>query len=184
MLFEGLSRVKRASLMSSIVLMAVGIFLVMWPGDQIALLMEMVGILMLITAIILFFYHLGSKKSMMDYVLFTFSLILGIVGVAIITFKIETIYILSWIFGIIITLDGIHGLVHTLVFARRSHSKSWGILLPLAILLVIIGLTIIIHPWWNTPQELKQVIGWMIVAASLIGFLRMRWVWPIRDEQQ
>ena len=182
MLFEGLSKVKRTSLMSSIVLMAVGIFLVMWPGDQIALLMEIVGILMLVTAIIIFFNHLGSKKSPMDYVLFTVALVLGILGVAIISFKIETIYILSWILGIFITLDGIHGLVHTLVFARRSHKKSWGILLPLAILLVLIGLTIIIHPWWKTTEELKLVMGWMIVAASLIGFLRMRWVWPIQEE--
>ena len=181
MLFEGLSKVKRLSLMSSIVLMAIGIFLVLWPGDQIALLMEIIGIMLGIIAIILFFNHLSSKKSMADYMLFTLALILGILGVTIITFKIETIYVLSWIFGIIITMDGIHGLVHTLVFVRRSHSKSWKLLLPLAILLLLIGLTIIIHPWWNTPEKIKLVIGWMIVAASLIGFIRMMIVWPIQD---
>ena len=182
MLFEGLSKIKRTSLMSSIVLMAIGIFLVMWPGEQIALLMEIVGVLMLVTATVLFFNHLSSEKSLMDYVLFTVALVLALMGIAIFTFKIETIYILCWIFGIIITMDGIHGLVHTLVFARRSHKKSWGILLPLAILLLIFGLTIIIHPWWHTPAELKMLMGLTIIASAVIGFLRIIWIWPIQNE--
>ena len=184
MLFEGLSKFKQRSLMSSIVLMAIGFFLVIWPGDQIPLLMEIIGILMLVTAIIIFFNHLGSNKSLIDYVLFTLALALGIAGVVIITFKIETLFILSWVFGIIITMDGIHGLVHTLIFARRSHKKRWGILLVLAILLLINGLTIIIHPGWNTPEKLKTVMGWVIVVSAFIGFLRMRWIWPILDNPE
>ena len=182
MLFESLNKIKRMSLVSSIVLITIGIFLVIWPEDQIALLMEIIGILMLVAAVLLFFNHLASKKTMMDYVLFTAALVLGIVGVVIITFKIETIYVLSWILGIIIAMDGIHGLIHTLVFARRSHKKWWGVLLPLALLLLFNGLLIIIHPLCKTPEALKTMMGWIIVASSVIGIIRMIWVWPIRDE--
>lgn len=182
MLFQGLSKLKRSSIMTAVVLMAVGVMMVICPDEYIESLISTLGIIMLVAAVVLVLEFIGSKKAMFNFILLTVGLFLWIVGAMILIFEIDTLYALAWIFGILLILDGLHSLFHALMFARRSGRRGWGVLIPLSLLLILFGVIVIINQWWNTPGELMNVIGWMIVFSAAVSTLRLIWIWPVKDK--
>ena len=69
--FEGLSKLKRQSLMTAIVLLVIGIVLIICPETYIGTLIDVLGILILITACIMILDYISSNKSLVDYILLT-----------------------------------------------------------------------------------------------------------------
>lgn len=181
MLFEGLSQLKRQSIMASICLMAAGIVLIICPEPYIDTLIDVLGILLLITACIMALDFISSKKSLMNFIKMTCALVLGIVGGVILILDINTVYVLAWLFGLGLIVYGIYSLFHALVFARRSGRKGWWIMVLLSALLIFLGVVIIIHPYWTMPGELLRIIGWVVVFSVIVSALRLVWIWPIKN---
>ncbi len=181
MLFEGLSKLKRESVMASIVLLAVGIILIICPDRYIGTLVNVLSILMLITACILVLDFIGSEKSLMDFIRMTFALALVIAGSVVLILDTHTIYVLAWLFGISLIIYGVYSLFHAQVFARRSGRKGWWVMVLLSALLIFFSAVIIINPCWPTPGALLRIIGWVVVYAAILSALRLIWVWPIRN---
>lgn len=181
MLFESLNQIKRQSIMTAIIMATIGVFLVIWPEELVATLMDVVGFIIVVIAVFLIFRYLGGKKSLVDHIWLLVALFLVIVGSIILIFDVDAIYLISWIFGVLLIADGLHSLFHALIFARRAKRKGWGILIPLSVLLLVFGVLLIAHPWWTTPGEIMNVGGWMIVGSAIISALRLIWVWPVKS---
>ena len=181
MLFEGLSKLKRQSVMASIVLLAIGIVLIICPDRYIGTLINVLGIVMLLAACTIFLDFISSEKSLMDFVRMTCALVLGIAGGVVLILETHTIYVLAWLFGIALIVYGVYSLFHAQVFARRSGRKGWWIMVLLSALLIFFGVIIIIHPYWNTPGALLRIIGWVVVYSAIVSALRLIWIWPIKN---
>ena len=181
MLFEGLGKLKRQSIMASIALLAAGIVLIICPDRYIGTLINILGIVMLISACILILDFISSEKSLMDFVRMTCALVLGIVGGVVLILDTNTIYVLAWLFGIALIVYGVYSLLHALVFARRSGRTGWWVMVLLSALLIFSGVIIIIHPYWDTPAALLGIIGWTVVFSAIVSALRLIWVWPIKN---
>ncbi len=182
MLFQGLNKLKTRAIMASIILMAAGVIIVICPVSYIEALIDLMGIVMLIAAIVMILDFLSSQRSLINFILLTVALILGIVGGVILILDLETIYVLAWIFGIALILWAVYSAVGALVFARRSGRKAWWVLLILSALLLLFGLIVINNPFWNTPGELLKIIGLMVIFSAIVSALRLIWIWPIRSE--
>ena len=182
MLFQGLSKLKRQSIMVSVVLMAAGVIILICPDAYITSLISLLGIVMLVAAIVMILDFLGSKRSLMDFILLAIALILLIVGGSILIFDLETIYVLAWVFGIALILDALYSAFGALVFARRSGRKAWWIMLILSALLLLFGIILITNQFWDTPGKLMDVIGLMVIFSAIVSALRLIWIWPIRSE--
>lgn len=181
MLFEGLSKLKRQSIMLSIVLLAIGIVLVICPDRYIGTLINVAGDFILLAACILFLNFISSEKSLMDFVLMTCALALGIVGGIVLILDTDTVYVLAWLFGLILIIYGIYSMFHALVFARRSGRKGWWVMVLLSALLIFSGVIIILNPYWNTAGALLRIIGYAFIFSAIVSALRLIWIWPIRN---
>ncbi len=181
MLFEGLSKLKRQSIMTAIILLAIGVVLIICPDRYISTLIDVLGILMLLGASIMVLDFISSEKSLMDFVRMTCALALGIAGGVVLILDTNTVYVIAWLFGIALIIYGIYSLFHALIFARRSGRKGWWVMVLLSALLIFLGVIIIIHPYWNTPGELLRIIGCVVVFSAIVSALRLIWIWPIKN---
>ena len=91
--------------------------------------------------------------------------------------------VLSIVFGALLVLDGVHSLVYSIVFARRSGAWGWPLLLALSILVMVIGLLIIINPWCTTPAVMLRVIGGALLISALVAVCRVIIIWPFKKEK-
>ena len=110
MLFQGLNKLKQKSIMTSIMLMALGIILVIWPAGYTSTLLQIVSAIMVIIAITMILDYIRSKKSIMDYIKLVGALILGVAGLLFMIFDLDSLQIISWVFGILLIIDGLHSL--------------------------------------------------------------------------
>lgn len=180
MIFDSLNSLRRNAIMTAIVLMAFGIILLMLPEDYLPALILSAGSVIIIIAIGMIFDFLSSKKSLINYIFLTGALALGIIGIAVLTFQSDVLFVLGFFFGLFLVLESLHGIFHSWVYARRSERQGWWMLIPLYVIQIACGLLIMINPWWSEPGDFKQVIGLVIVFASLVSAMKLIWVWPLK----
>lgn len=181
MLFDSLGKIKRNSIMSSILLIALGFIILLCPESYIGSLALVFGYTLIVISIVMMLNFLSSKKSIMDYLKFAGSLVLCIIGIFVLVYMDNIVHVLACLFGFLLVLDGARTLFHSFTYARRSERKGWWILAILSIVLIIAGIVLFFNPWWNTPVKLMKVIGGTVMFSSLVSAIRLIWTWPLRD---
>lgn len=183
MLFESLDKIKRNSIMSSILLIALGTIILICPEIYIGLLTLVFGYTLVIIAIVMMLNFFSSNKSIMEYLKFTGALIIGIVGSCVVIFREDIMSVLAWLFGFFLVIDGTSTLFHSFTYARRSKRKGWWILTILSALLIIAGIVLFVNPWWNTPDKLMKTIGGTVLVSSMVSGIRLVWTWPLKGQR-
>ena len=181
MLFESLDKLKRSTLFSAILLIALGAIILICPEIYIPSLILVFGYTLVITAIVFLLDFLSSKKSLMGYLKFSGALVLLIIGLCVLIFRGNTMRILAWLFGFLLVVDGGRTLFNSFVYARRSRRRGWWVLAILAVLLIVVGVVLFLNPFWDTPVKLMKVIGCSLLFSAFINAIRLVWTWPIRN---
>ena len=181
MLFQELGKLKRSSIMTSIILMAVGILMIICPKQYVNALVATLGYGALVFAVVMILDFISGKKALMNYIYFTGALILALLGIAIVAFEADVARIIGLIFGVILVTDGIAGIVSTWMYVRRAGRSGWWVLNVLNALLILFGLIVLVNPWWNEPTMLFDVIGGMLLFSSIVSVERLFYLWPIRE---
>ena len=182
MLFQELSKLKRSSIMASIILMAVGILMIMCPEAYISSLVSVLGSGLLIFATVMVLDFISSKKNLMNHIYLTLALILGLIGTAIQIFDTNVMRVIGFLFGAWLIFIGIHDIINAMVYARRARRETWVTLVVLSVLLVICGIIVLVNPWWDEPVKLFDIIGVMLLFSSLVSIVRGIMVWPVKSE--
>ena len=169
MLFQELGKLKRSSIMTSIILVAVGVLMIICPRQYVNALVSTLGYGMLVYAVVLGLDFVSGKKTLMSYVHLTLALVLALVGIAIVAFDTDVVKVIGLIFGVILVGDGIVGIVNAWMYARRAGRKGWWVLI------------VLVNPWWNEPTMLFDVIGGMLLFTSIVSIVRLFYLWPIRE---
>ena len=146
MLFQTFGKIKQTTIMIAIVLIAVGVIMLLCPASHTGALVDLSGYAMLILASVMVFDFIGSSRQTSDYISFSAALLFILAGIAILVFSDNLLDVLSIVFGALLVLDGVHSLIYSIIFARRSGSKGWPILLALSIVQIVAGLIVIINP--------------------------------------
>ena len=89
MLFQELGKLKRSSIMTSIILVAVGVLMILCPKQYVNALVSTLGYGMLIFGVVMILDFISGKKALMNYVYLTGALILALVGIAIVVFEVD-----------------------------------------------------------------------------------------------
>ena len=182
MIFEELGRIKRQFIMSSIILMALGIIMIICPDEYILTMIGTMGSILLVFAILGVLEYLDSTKSLMDYVKLTISLIIGIVGTAVLVFQIHSMYAVSFLFGVFLILSGVSYIFNAEIYAKRSGHDGWWMMIIFSAILVLCGLIILIHPFWDSVEGLFKAVGGMMMYSSLLSIMHLIWIWPVKSE--
>ena len=182
MLFQELGKLKRSSIMTSIILVAVGVLMILCPKQYVNALVSTLGYGMLIFGVVMILDFISGKKALMNYVYLTGALILALVGIAIVVFEVDVVKVIGLVFGLVLVGDGIISIVNALMYARRAGRKGWQVLIVLNALLILCGLAVLVNPWWSEPTMLFDVIGGMLLFSSIVSIVRLFYLWPVRGE--
>ena len=183
MLFQELSKIKRSSIMTSIILVAVGIVMIMCPAQYVDSLVSVLGYGMVIFAAVMMLNFISAKKSLINYIKFAGALVMMLLGISVLVFD-NIVLIIGIVFGLILIGDGIITIINTVLYVRRAQRKGWWFLVLLSVLMILAGLVILVNPWWNEPTKLFDVIGGMLLFSSLVSIVRLIIIWPIKDEEE
>ena len=182
MLFEELSKIKRTSIMTSIILAAFGIVMILCPARYVDSLVAVLGYGMVILAGVMMLDYITAKKSLINCIKFAGALIMLLLGIAVLVFD-NIVLLIGIVFGVALVSDGLISMINTWMYARRAKLKGWWVLILLSLLLIAGGVMILVNPWWNEAVKLFDVIGVMLLFSSLVGIVRLFIIWPIKDEE-
>ena len=184
MLFQELGKIKRSSIMTSIILMVLGVTMILCPARYVDALVSTLGYVILIFAAYLIMEFLSSKRVLINYIYLTGALILALLGIAVLVFYNHMVLVIGIVFGLVLLIDGITGIVNTLMYARRSGRRGWWVLIVLDTLMIVFGLIVLVNPFWNEPTMLFDVIGGMLLFSSVVSIVRLFILWPIKVEKE
>ena len=181
MLFEELGKLKRSSIMTSIILMVVGIVMIICPAQYVDALVSVLGYGMVILAVVWILDFLSGKKCLMKYIYLTAALIVALLGIGVLVLD-NVVLLIGIVFGLVLIGDGLISIINAWMYARRAQRKSWWVLVLLSVLMILFGLIVLINPWWHEPTKLLDVIGGMLLFSSVVSIVRLIINWPIKVE--
>ena len=181
MLFESLDKIKRNSIFSAIILMALGGVMMLCPESFIDSFILGAGYVLIITSIVIMLDFFVSKKSLVDYALFVLGLLILILGGCVLVFNDNIMIVLARLFGVLLVADGARTLFHAFAFARRSQRKGWWVLVILSLLLIIAGVGIFVNPFFHSALGLMKGIGATVLFSAIVSAIRLIWEWPLRN---
>ena len=180
MLFQELGKMKRSWIMTSIIMIAIGVVMIMCPVRYMGMLVSALGYVLLVAATVIILNFLSSKKVLINYIALTGALFVGLLGLFVLVHRRDILQILSLVFGLVLVIEGLSDLYNAFMYARRAGRTAWWVLAVLSVLTVIFGLILLVNPWWDTPAALKQVIGGMMLFSSVASIIRIVLTWPFK----
>ena len=182
MLFQSINKIKRSSVIMSMILIAVGLAMVICPERYIDTLVSSMGYLALILAVVMILDYLNSKKVLMNTVMFGCAMAIGLMGLSVLVFSDKILKLLGWLFGVLLVLQGIELFYNALMYIRPSGRNGWWLMAILAVILVAAGVTIFLNPFWDTQKALLKIIGFTLLFDAVVSILRVIWIWPRAEE--
>ena len=180
MLFEGLDRLKRSAVLTTILLVFAGNVLLVLPESVLPFFNAMMGFALLVVSMVSIFDFLSSRKALIHYISLTFGLLCGLLGLLFLVFEGLLTDMLVWLVCVVPVVDGVYGICHALLFARRSGRRGWWILLILSAALIVFGGFVFYNPWMDTTIGRMRVIGGTLMYSAVVSGLRLIWLWPVR----
>lgn len=182
MLFQELGKMKRITIMSSIVMIAIGLIMIMIPVRFMSPLIYVMGYALLIGSVAEILAYFESKKALINYIYLTGAIAAGLLGMYVLIIRSDVLVLMRLVFGLWLVADGFYNLYSAVTYARRAGNKVWRTLTVLSLIDITQGVILLICPWWYTPAQLKPVIGIMLLISSVISIIRVVTTWPIRNE--
>lgn len=151
-----------------IVLLLLGVVLIVWPVDAAIVLTRVVGGVLLLLAIVEIIVFIRSKtKDAFEYVGLVLSIVFAGVGIWFLVNPDWLVQFFNIMFGIMIGLYGLFGIVNSVGFARRS-GGLWWIGLIMSIIALSLAVLIFMNPF-ATPKMLMIIIGVTLIVAAVTG---------------
>lgn len=181
MLSQELGKVKRMWIMSSIIMIAVGIVMIMCPVSYMSMFISTLGYILLVMASITMLEFASSKKVLINYIYLTVGILAAILGLFVLLQSLELLPMLGFLFGVILVVEGINDFGNAYTYARRAGHAAWVTLAVLSVLTIIFGVFLLVNPWWHSTEVIKNVIGCMLLLTSVFGIIRIFIVWPFKN---
>jgi uncharacterized membrane protein HdeD (DUF308 family) len=157
-----LKKIKANVVISSLLCAALGVVLLVYPGDSMRLVGIAVGVVLILTGIVKVFDFLINRDGTLYLQLnLIFGIVLAVVGVWIITQPEKVMSIIPIIIGIIITIHGISKLRQAIELCQ-DHYEKWWVALLLGILTAGLGILLIFRPF-EALETVVQVIGAFLI---------------------
>lgn len=157
------------SIITSIVFLALGIFLFLKPETTISTISYIIGIIILLLgAFSISKYYTNKNKSNID-----FSLIYGIlsiiVGIIIILNPTAIATIITFVLGFWIVINSIIKIQYSLDL-KNHDNKAWLITLIIGLLTLIWGLVLVFNPFGGA-LDITKLIGLFIIIYSILDIV-------------
>ena len=161
-IFKRINSLFNISILTSIVILVIGIFLFIQPGTVIRMISIVLGILFLIPGITALVDYFKEKNSA--------SLVIGIITILIsliLIVKTDLVAsILPFILGIYFVINGISRLQYALELKKQEFA-NFTVSLVFSILIMLCGVLFIINPF-EGAMKITQIIGMFMIIYSVL----------------
>lgn len=161
-----LKKMKTNVVASSLLCVALGLVLLLWPGLSIKIVCTAVGAVLIMSGVIrimeYFFVRDGSMYSQINLI---FGIVLSAVGIWIVLSPEKVLSLIPIILGIVITLHGLHNIKQAIGLCRDQYDK-WWIALLLGIVTVGVGVLLICRPF-AAIDTMVMLIGVFLIYDGL-----------------
>lgn len=181
MLSQELGKMKRVWIMMSVIAIAVGLLMIMCPLSYIGMLVSTLGYVLLVAATVVILEFCSSKKVLVNYIYLTGGLLVGLLGLFVLIQMLDMLPLLSLVFGLVLIVEGIYDFGTAYKYARRAGHAAWITLTILSVLTIAFGVILLINPWWDSTEVIKNVIGIMMLITSVFSIIRVVLLWPFRS---
>ena len=153
-----------------IVLLVLGIAFIIWPNNAAELLTRIVGIIILVLAIIEVVIFLRSKtRESWEIAGFVVAIIFGLFGLWLVINPGWLVQFTNYIFGTIIAVYGLFGVISSLKFSRKA-GGLWWIGLIMSVTALALAILIFLNPTWIS-NFVMIIIGVTLIIAAVSGVL-------------
>ena len=155
-----LKKMKTNVVASSLLCVALGLILLLWPGLSIKIVCTAVGAVLIMSGVIRIMD--GSMYSQINLI---FGIVLSAVGIWIVLSPEKVLSLIPIILGIVITLHGLHNVKQAIGLCQDKYDK-WWIALLLGILTVGFGVLLICRPF-VAIDTMVMLIGVFLIYDGL-----------------
>ena len=184
MLFDELDKVRRRTIMTTIVFVFVGVAFLVVPETYLAFVGSAFAFVMVVWAVVSILEFTCGPKVLIRYLGLFVALAIGLLGVALFVFDGLFLTLVTGLVAVIPLFGGILGSYHALVFARRSGRRGWWVPLVLSIPLMAFGIMTIASPLALSTRNVLQLIGGTLAYSAVVYALLLVWMWPARGEEE
>lgn len=165
-------KIKNLSLITIVAGLAIGILLLLQPGETVQLVSMLCGITVIMLGVGAWISYFSKVKSTILAILGTLAIILGII--LCVKYK-SIISVVLFLFGIFILISGIVDFVSA-IEAKRNDLKSWIVSLIMAAATIILGLLVIVRPFGSMLVITRLLGAGLIIYAvmDLISFIQIK----------
>ena len=160
-------KIKNLSLITIVAGLAIGILLLLQPGETVQLVSMLCGITVIMLGVGAWISYFSKVKSTILAILGTLAIISGII--LCVKYK-SIISVVLFLFGIFILISGIVDFVSA-IEAKRNDLKSW-----IVSLIIILGLLVIVRPFGSMLVITRLLGAGLIIYAvmDLISFIQIK----------
>lgn len=162
-------RYSKNSVVISLLLIILSLFLIIKPDDSLIFVVRLFGCVLIINGIVHFITYFATSKKIDN---FSFELVQGVVsliaGIVLFVNPILVNSILPFIIGAWIIIESI--IKFQIAFNVRSISPRWKISLLLSIVLFLIGILIMLNPF-GTAITIARLCGICLLISEIISLV-------------
>ena len=167
-----MKKTKINMIVSMLIMIAVGIFLLIRPGDTLTTAVRIFGIALLVLGAVGVVSQLLQKddRSVISLII---SAVEAVVGIIIIASPAFVVSLFPIVVGVIVALYGLSDLI-TALNMKKADIGSWKLALILAVITIILGVILFANPF-KTMSTLVRIIGVVLVYKGVTGlFIRLK----------
>ncbi len=155
------SKIKRESLWTSILCIAVGVMFCVWPGEILIMLCRIVGAILLIAGAVLIVAALAAHEKTGRFIRLIPGVICLVIGIWIVSKPGTFVVLIPILIGVLLIYHGIKDLIFCFE-VKKGQGAGWWLGLIFAALTIVLGILLVLHTW------LAIEIGMIFVGIVLI----------------
>ncbi len=167
-------------MLSTIIMIAVGVVLVGWPSLFIDFACYIIGALLVATGVI--FILIDLRHATRNVFVIALGLVIAALGIVIISNPQFVSSVIPLAVGLILLADGVGSIINANGLRRCAHS-GWKTLLLLGFITMVFGILIIVHPY-GTAQLAFRIMGVALIYNGLSDMLMIFWVGGARKQYE
>lgn len=166
---ERIKSIRNHMIISSIILLLLGILFIVWPEQAAIFLTRATAIVILgVAAFELVLFFLSKRKGFTDVPAIIIGVILTALGVFLLVRPESLLSFFNIIFGIIILIMGFDHIFQA-IFIIRHNRTLWWVSLVVGVAAVVLGIVILVNPF-SAVRTAMILVGITMVVEAIGGF--------------
>ena len=163
--------IKWNSNVNSIILLALGLLLLIFPIESISIAGYLIASILLLlgASYIIKIYKYRNELTTGDIIYIILSIASIVLSISIFIDPTWIIRVLNILVGVILILSALINLNNILKF-KKDRTTSWWVYLSLILLVLLLGILVIVNPLW-LAKVITRLAGLSLIISTLISML-------------